>query len=157
MIEKSLTGIYLHNTKVPSAVMHFTCFIQASSDRYMTKHINSSGFHKNTKIELNRITQIFLKNVPIRNSHLLLLIPFLLASNCSIQCDSLTFLYIGSDVVILSRTDIVISAILWPGKEKWFQVACPVSSLLTYPLCWRNLSLTVNSVSPMYCCWHLAH
>ena len=34
MIEKSLTGIYLQNTKVPSTLMHFICFIQASSDNY---------------------------------------------------------------------------------------------------------------------------
>ena len=54
MIEKSLTGIYYITLKVPSTVMHFTCFIQASSVRYMTKHKNSSGFHKNTNIELNR-------------------------------------------------------------------------------------------------------
>ena len=34
MIEKSLTGIYLQNTKVPSTLIHFICFIQASSDNY---------------------------------------------------------------------------------------------------------------------------
>ena len=36
MIEKSLIGIYYITLKVPSTVMHFNCFIQASLDRYMT-------------------------------------------------------------------------------------------------------------------------
>ena len=77
MIEKSLSGINLHNTKGTKYRKVFHRFIQVTSDSYITKHTNSIGFFKTTKTKLSRVIQVFL-NVLIKNSYLLLLIPFFL-------------------------------------------------------------------------------
>ena len=88
----SLELIYI-TQKVPSTEKYFIRFIQVTSDSYITKHTNSIGFFKTTKTELSRVIQVFL-NVLIKNRYL--------ASICSIQYDSLTFLYLGSEVLVLS-------------------------------------------------------
>ena len=72
----SLELIYI-TQKVPSTEKYFIRFIQVTSDSYITKHTNSIGFFKTTKTKLSRVIQVFL-NVLIKNSFLLLLIPFFL-------------------------------------------------------------------------------
>ena len=46
------------------------------------------------------------------------------------------------------------SAILWPGRLKWWPVALARCWLATYPLCSENLDCSVLSVSPIYCILH---
>ena len=67
---------------------------------------------------------------------------------------SLAFLYWASKLKSFSKIVTSMSAILWPGRLKWWPVALARCWLATYPLCSENLDCSVLSVSPIYCILH---
>ena len=88
---------------------------------------------------------------------LILLRPLYLVLNWLIHIFSLCFLYWGFWLKTFSMMVSVISLTLCPCSLKCFPVALLRFLVVTYPLCSKNLSLTILSVSPMYCWVHFLH
>ena len=88
---------------------------------------------------------------------LILLRPLYLVLKRLIHIFSLCFLYCGFWLNIFSITVTVMSLKLCPILLMCSPVALLVTFDVTYPLCSKNRSFKVLSVSPMYCWVHFLH
>ena len=139
------------------SVIYFEFFINSTSDCFKTtQHCQEN------KVELYQIENLrhFLKKVAFSNSSttvhsiqtLVSCVEFFWIYNFS-RC----FLNMGSLLNIFSTTVICMSLTLCPLVLKWTPVAFDWLLVFTYPLCSENLSLSVLSVSPIYCWGHFLH